>query len=106
MTGDTRPAGSLSAGSLSAGSLSAGSLSAGIRRMPLSWRQSAIPPQPVVAVRQPADAKVDFCHSGTVSTKTYGVDAPAMSLGLHGWDIHAVSAEPDRMAAGNHWSLE
>jgi hypothetical protein len=52
------------------------------------------------------DARADFCHSGTARTRSYGVDAPAMLLQQHGWDIHAVSAEPDRAANRNHQSRE
>jgi Acyltransferase family len=39
-----------------------------------------------------AGIQADFSHSGTARTRSYGVDVPAMSLELPGWDIHAVSA--------------
>src|SRR6478672_7116408 len=50
----------------------------------------------VAAVRQHTDAGANFRHSGTVRTKSYGLNVPFMQLERHGWDIHAVSTEPDQ----------
>ena len=62
--------------------------------------------QPVAVVRQHANARANFRHPGTARTRSYGVDVPATQLERHGWDIHAVSAEPRRTMARDHRSRE
>ena len=52
------------------------------------------------------DARVNFRHSGTARTRSYGVDATFTLFQRRGWDIHAVSAEPDRRPAEDHRSQE
>jgi hypothetical protein len=53
-----------------------------------------------------AAATTVFRHSGTARTRSYGVDVPFMQLQRHGWDIHIVSAEPDRDGDQDHWPQE
>ena len=56
------------------------------------------------AVRQHANARTDFRHSGTARTRSYGMDAAFMLFQRHGWGIHVVSPEPERAAERNHQS--
>jgi hypothetical protein len=50
-----------------------------------------------------AAATTVFRHSGTARTSSYDVNVPFMQLQRHGWDIHIVSAEPDRDGDQDHW---
>jgi hypothetical protein len=52
--------------------------------------------------RRHANVRVNFRHSDTARTKTYGVDVPAMQLERRGWDIHALSAGRERTGAMDH----
>jgi hypothetical protein len=45
-----------------------------------------------------ANAKASFRHSGTVRTRSKGVDAAFMQFQRHGWDIHALCVKPDGAA--------
>ena len=49
-----------------------------------------IPGQRARRVGRGADPGVGLRHFGITRTKPNGVDVPAMSLGQHDWDIHAV----------------
>ena len=42
-----------------------------------------------------AGIETDLSHSGPARTRPYDVNVPFMQLERHGWDIHAVSMEPD-----------
>ena len=48
----------------------------------------------------PPGQEANFRHSGTARTRSYGVNAPFMQLQRHGWDIHAVSAQPGETRVG------
>src|SRR5690348_10323624 len=43
-----------------------------------------------------AGIEADLSHSGSARTRSYDVNVPFMQLERRGWDIHAVSMEPDR----------
>ena len=63
------------------------------RRLPSS---GVIPLDPRRLESCRAVASLGSRHFSIARTRSYGVDVPAMQLERHGWDIHAVSAEPGR----------